>query len=306
MLPLGRNAGLYSAVALASGLWGVGQRTASAAPVPVRDVALMGVTNLGDRTEAWLVNVRNRQRERARPGESAFGFVVKRVGPEEVVLSREGRRYTLHLGEKPVPAAPVRVAANSGIHHRTAPPNRMAAVTAVDSAVEDSDLPPDEAAPRADTALPRQYPTPVTVAPAVSPYVVDAYGNPVYPPGYYPAYPGTAIYPGMAPGYGYPGGSTAYPDWATAYPGTPIPGMQYSSSYPWVQQYGLPVPWDVPFAGWQGAYPSGSPLGVPGNPQTWRRQNGGFNGNGTMTQGTPAATNPQTMRRRTGFSGYGR
>jgi len=71
----------------------------------LKDVALMGVVFEGGREQAWLVNLANQEREEAPVGKSIFGFEVKAIAPESVVLTRQGEDFTLRLGEKPITLA---------------------------------------------------------------------------------------------------------------------------------------------------------------------------------------------------------
>jgi hypothetical protein len=75
----------------------------AAAEAAVKQIALMGVTQHGDETSAWLVDLQTREREVANSGDSAFGFTVKEVGPESVLLVQGDEQFTLHLGEKEIP-----------------------------------------------------------------------------------------------------------------------------------------------------------------------------------------------------------
>ena len=75
---------------------GAAEKTAAPAPAPavsttpVQSIALLGITNAGRGDTAWLVHLGSREREIAGAGESAFGFTVKAVRAESVVLTRGG------------------------------------------------------------------------------------------------------------------------------------------------------------------------------------------------------------------------
>src|SRR5437762_1984339 len=48
------------------------------APVdPAKNIALVGVTEVGDEVRAWLVDIATQQRETVGTGDSAYGFKVK-------------------------------------------------------------------------------------------------------------------------------------------------------------------------------------------------------------------------------------
>lgn len=71
---------------------------------PVKNIALTGVTREGRTDRAWLIDISRSDRETVARGESAFGFTVKEIQDEAVVLSQGGRDYTVRLGEKTIPA----------------------------------------------------------------------------------------------------------------------------------------------------------------------------------------------------------
>jgi len=70
----------------------------------VKQIALTGVTQQGDAPTAWLVDIGTHERETVSAGESAFGFVVKEIGAESVLLAQDGEVFTVHMGDKEVPA----------------------------------------------------------------------------------------------------------------------------------------------------------------------------------------------------------
>lgn len=113
------------------------RRTPNAAPVrsiaaparpaapksPVDNIALVGVTEQGDKEVAWLVNLDNQERDLVSVGEYGFGLAVKDIDEDSVVLAHNGQQFTLRMGEKAVPvneapvvasAAPAAPAASAG------------------------------------------------------------------------------------------------------------------------------------------------------------------------------------------------
>lgn len=274
----------------------------SAAAQAPADVALLGVTQIGNRTQAWLVDLRTQRRETVTAGDAAFGFRVKRIAGESVVLSRGGKELTVRLGEKPIPP---RVAARppAVVRSRPAPGSiRPGALPPV--------LTPEGELPLRGEVLPETAPPTagssgeVEVVPNPTPVEPE----PVYPyPNVYPGYPNPLFDPYSGQFYGYPGFAPAYDPYTGQlypYPGA-FPGYYpedpYGGYYP---GYGLPVPGYAPYgpglpgstgfsAPW-GAYPNQSgtgPIsgGLRWNPQTRRRSVGRYLG---------APPNPQTRRRR--------
>jgi hypothetical protein len=79
---------------------------AESKPTPeaaVKQIALMGVTQQGDAPTAWLVDIATHERETVATGESAFGFLVKEIGSESVLLAQDGEVFTVHMGDKEIP-----------------------------------------------------------------------------------------------------------------------------------------------------------------------------------------------------------
>lgn len=70
----------------------------------VKQIALTGVTQQGDAPTAWLVDIETHERETVAAGESAFGFVVKEISAESVLLAQDGEEFTVHMGDKEIPA----------------------------------------------------------------------------------------------------------------------------------------------------------------------------------------------------------
>lgn len=70
---------------------------------PLRNIALVGVTQEASGAQAFLVDLASGRREVAGVGETAFGFTVREVGSESVRLARGSDEFTLRLGDKQVP-----------------------------------------------------------------------------------------------------------------------------------------------------------------------------------------------------------
>ena len=75
----------------------------SVKPDLVKNIALMGVTHEGGADQVWLVDTAEGRRETAAAGESAFGFRVKTISDDSVVLSKNGDEYTVRMGDKEIP-----------------------------------------------------------------------------------------------------------------------------------------------------------------------------------------------------------
>jgi hypothetical protein len=69
----------------------------------IKQIALTGVTQQGDAPTAWLMDISTHERETATPGASAFGFVVKEIGTESVLLAQDGEEFTVWMGDKEIP-----------------------------------------------------------------------------------------------------------------------------------------------------------------------------------------------------------
>lgn len=81
---------------------------------PVKNLALMGVTQRGAEEEAWLVDISSRERQTVGEGDEAWGFRVQQIEPASVRLVRDGDEYTLILGEKEIPGAQASAEAEEG------------------------------------------------------------------------------------------------------------------------------------------------------------------------------------------------
>jgi hypothetical protein len=298
---------LLSAAALFA--LGTGALAQSRPVPPPRTLALVGVTSVGARTEAWLVDLGTRRRVTLSVGESAFGYRLKRVDPERVVLTRGGKEFPLRLGEKNVPVAPapppvaaVPPAAAVATPELVDPPLEVPAepfeepLSPAPDPVEPAAITPQRDLRRAPEFYPG-YP----FGPGLSPEEAAAMG--VYP-GYYPGAQ-NPYYPGLYPpfldaaqpypgGFGpYAGAPADYPAWA--YPNAPsgYPAWAYPDPTldPWAFQNPTLGQWDAPWMsrGSSSRYGSGNAVSR-WNGQTSRRQSGYFGGS--------APSNPQTMRRR--------
>lgn len=86
------------------------------APVlsPIKTLALIGVTMVGDKEAAWLVDLESHNRFTANEGDEVEGLHVRDIQPDHVILTQNGTDYELRLGEKSAELAaaePVEVAA---------------------------------------------------------------------------------------------------------------------------------------------------------------------------------------------------
>ena len=250
----------------------VAQRTsAPGSAVPPRNLALIGVTRVGDLSKAWLVNLDTNRRETAGPGGLAFGYRVKQVGADRVILTRSGRQFILKLGDREVPVREAPVV-------RTPPLLRVAPVAVPEDVVPTRDpeggtlpdvtAPPPPAERVAPSPEPARREAPVEPEPLPEPGTRPGYA---YVPGY--GYvPVASPYDPTLGGYPLPEYGSPY-----GYPGDPRYGYP---GYP--PAYGAPYPMQPAF----GRYPP-----IRSNPQTGRRRSGSYFGTGP-------ATNPQTLRRR--------
>lgn len=321
-----RRIGYLSAIGLLAA-----STTARAAPKPQpapANLALIGVTEVGDRTQAWLMDLDSRTKETVSPGGTAFGFKVKSVGPERVVLTRGGREYSLRLGERKVPQAPVvasvpvrtvapTVSGRIALPRQDPLPDGVAPpVFLTDGTTSDNEA---EATPAPSTTARELFGDP-GVQPSADPRVLpDSYPGYGATPGY-GMMPGYGMVPGYEPGYGmFPGygfdpqalGYTGYPgylDEAAGYPGpyyaSPVVpgypgyfgGAMQDAYYPYGTPYSSATAWGSPYAGSSPFVGSGLDLNAPRwSRQSGRRQNvDPFRGEITV--------NPQTQRRRARFS----
>lgn len=256
---------------IAAGLLAAGTVSAAAQSDAPEHLALVGVTQIGNRSEAWVVNLRTGGKATLRPGDSAFGYRLQRVGPEQATLTRGDQRFVLRLGEQQLPVQQV---AGSRTELRSEPD---APTVTIQEATPASRAPvqrvvtevvvPEAARPR-DELLPNS-----TAIDAVPPVMVTDPAWLGYP-GLRSPFAGAMLPYTGAPGY------AAYPEWAAGYPGPPIGYGSLGAPYLGAPLTELDRPSEFPFfpgRGW--------------NPQTIRRRAGDF------VRGVPSA-NPQTLRRR--------
>lgn len=261
--------------------------TVTPAPLdPTRNLALYGITQVGDNHQAWLIDLTSREREPAGRGDSVFGFTVKEVGTDRVTLARAGRDYILRLGQKQVPGPgdpiPPPAALPAERWQRPAP------VAAADEDVRPLPVVERFGGAPADTDGP---PAPESRSDrrAGSRYRSERSGP--FGGGYSPS-----------PSYG----PTGYPEDPEAYPGDyPDPYTGYPEAYPAEQGYpGSSV--NIRAYGTTGPRGSTSsrrgarrvrPGGLPPTPQTARRR-GEFRGDGPEDGAPAPIVNPQTLRRR--------
>lgn len=88
------------------------------APVlsPIKTLALIGVTMVGDKEAAWLVDLESHDRFTANEGDDVEGLHVRDIQPDHVILTQNGTDYELRLGEKSAELAaaePVEVASTT-------------------------------------------------------------------------------------------------------------------------------------------------------------------------------------------------
>jgi hypothetical protein len=72
-------------------------------PTRLKNLAMVAVTHSDGWERVRLQNVQSREQEEVAEGESAFGYFVKSVQPEEVILTQEGREFLLRLGDNALP-----------------------------------------------------------------------------------------------------------------------------------------------------------------------------------------------------------
>jgi hypothetical protein len=74
-----------------------------APPSPTADLAMTGVVERSGRVQALIQNVKTAEAQYVAEGSSAFGLHVVRIDAKAVVFSKDGKEYTLRMGEKAVP-----------------------------------------------------------------------------------------------------------------------------------------------------------------------------------------------------------
>lgn len=89
-----------------------GQVSHAPAPAPaptaadqVKNIALVGVTHSDGEDHAWLMDVSTQEREVVDEGGAAWGFTVKDISDEQIILARGTDQFTIRLGDKEVPVA---------------------------------------------------------------------------------------------------------------------------------------------------------------------------------------------------------
>lgn len=80
----------------------------------VKNIALTGVTHENGQDMAWLIDVSSHDRQTAEKGESAFGFTIKEIQPEAVLLSRGADEFLVRMGDKQIPVVYTASADTSG------------------------------------------------------------------------------------------------------------------------------------------------------------------------------------------------
>lgn len=68
---------------------------------PVKSLALIGVTSIGGKESAWLVDLDKHEHFSAVAGQEVEGMQVRDIQPERVILTQNGNDYELRLGERP-------------------------------------------------------------------------------------------------------------------------------------------------------------------------------------------------------------
>jgi hypothetical protein len=256
------------------------QLTVRAVPNVAPNLALMGITQVGDRSQAWLVDMRTREREIAGRGEQAFGWTVRRIGPESVDLARGTATVRLKLGDRPVGGDVAAVSVPAGSAGE--PGGRRGEQRGVRSPI-----PLEGAVPGAVVAYPVPVPAGAFGGTPVGPDFTQA-----PPPETFPQ--GGEFGPGVPPGYANPNGP-AYPY-----------GLVQTPYGPAIFPYGVPdggtAPWLMdPYVvgpGGLSGYPSDEFLGGSPNLQAARRSGRTFSGYSNPNSPPVERGNPQTLRRR--------
>lgn len=78
----------------------------AAPPDPLADLALTGVVEIGRELRALLENVKTHVGDYVGVGEEFSGFRVVEIRETEVELEKDGKRHTLRMGDKKLPAGP--------------------------------------------------------------------------------------------------------------------------------------------------------------------------------------------------------
>jgi len=75
-------------------------------PDPLADLALTGVIGIGGQLQALIERISTRLGRYLAIGEEIDGFHLKSIQPTSVVLVKQGKEYTLRMGDKELPAGP--------------------------------------------------------------------------------------------------------------------------------------------------------------------------------------------------------
>jgi hypothetical protein len=83
------------------------QPVAAAKDEAVKNIALTGVTDGAGQSLAWFVDISNNDRQTAEKGSAAFGFTVKEIHADSVLLTRGSDEFLVRMGDKQVPSVAV-------------------------------------------------------------------------------------------------------------------------------------------------------------------------------------------------------
>lgn len=76
-------------------------------PDPAKNIALIGVTHMNGADHALLMDVSTQERETVDQGGDVWGFKVRTIADDRVVLANATEEVTLRLGEKGVPTSDI-------------------------------------------------------------------------------------------------------------------------------------------------------------------------------------------------------
>jgi hypothetical protein len=77
---------------------------AAARAEAVKNIALTGVTDGSGQSLAWFVDISNNDRQTAEKGAAAFGFTVKEIRPDSVLLTSGSDEFVVRMGDKQIPS----------------------------------------------------------------------------------------------------------------------------------------------------------------------------------------------------------
>ncbi len=133
-------------------------------------VALVGVTELGDRLTAWLVDLSSHERRDVSVGDAAFGYVVKSIQAESVVLTQQGKDTELRFGQSDIQLIRDRRAESPSVPGEPDRPRRRQQASPVTVTTVVNVYPPEGVAPAAEArweedarSRPRGWVAPPTV-----------------------------------------------------------------------------------------------------------------------------------------------